>query len=292
MSLEQLNAAWEHKYKVLQGKYNAEVPRLSRQNQENESSLRDLRQQVTNLQTTLASLSSGQTAPKAAPPASPAQRRVKDEEIQTFGADLYDFIKRSALEAVTPELTRVVQPVEQRLAVTEAAATTAAKTVAADAVQKVHTLLNEQVPDWEQLNELPEFLAWLAERDPYAGVPRGQLLTQAYQGHDGPRVVAFFMGFKNENAAVTPQPNASAPLAPVAPEAQMLQLVAPGTPKAGPASGAPNDAGQRVWTRDDVQSLYRQINEFTKKGKQPPAELRTLEADLIRAQSQGRVRAT
>lgn len=296
LTLEQTVADWEHKYKVLQGKYNAEVPRMQNQIRESEQLLRDMRQQLTNTQTMLASLGNGQPAQNVAPPAQPAQRRVKDEEIKAFGPDLFDFIKRASLEAVEPELARVARPIEQRLSKTEQAATTAANTVNASAVERLYALLVEQVPDWEQLNEdrSPDgFLAWLGQRDPYAGVPREQLLAQAYEAHDGPRVVAFFKGFKNENALVTGQPvTAPAETAPAAQqESQMLQLVAPGTPKAGPSSGAPNDAGKRVWTRPDVQALYAKINEFTKKGKQPPAELRTLEADLIRAQSEGRVRA-
>jgi hypothetical protein len=202
---------------------------------------------------------------------------------------LYDFIKRTSLEAVEPELTRMVRPVEQRLAKTEQAATSAASAVAQDAVQKLYDTLNTQVPEWMDLNEHPEFLEWLEQRDPYAGKSRGELLSQAYQAHDGPRVVAFFKGFKNENAAVTAQPSAPAEV-PTSPEVQMLQLVAPGTPKAGPASGAPNDAGKRVWTRDDVQALYAKINQFTKKNKPVPQELRVLEADLVRAQSEGRIR--
>ena len=280
----------EHKYKVLQGKYNAEVPRLQRQVQEQEQLMRDMRQQLTNAQTMLASLSSGQPASNVAPPAQPAQRRVKDEEIKTFGPDLYDFIKRTSLEAVGPELARVAQPIEQRLAKTEQAATSAATAVTQDAVQKVHSLLNDQVPNWDALNTAPEFLAWLNEIDPYAGKPRGELLSQAYTAHDGPRVVAFFKGFLNENAALTPQAPA-APTAESQSESQLLQMVAPGTPKAGPASGAPNDAGKRVWTRDDVKALYGRINEFTKKAKAVPAELRALEVDLVRAQAEGRIRA-
>lgn len=294
MTIEQLNAAWEHKYKVLQGKYNAEVPRLQRQLQENEQLLRDMRQQLTNTQTMLASLGPGQSAASqnAAPPAQPAQRRVKDDEIKAFGPDLYDFIKRASLEAVLPEVERVSAPIAQRLSKAEQAAQGAAKTVNEEAVRKLYAYLAQEVPDWEQMNEDQSpggFLAWLGQIDPYAGLPRDQLLAQAYEAHDGPRVVAFFKGFKNENAAVTPQPQTPAP-AP-APEEQMMQLVAPGTPKAGPASGAPNDAGKRVWTRNDVQALYAKINEFTKKAKPVPQELRALEADLIRAQSEGRIRA-
>lgn len=281
---------WEHKFKVLQGKYNAEVPRLTRQFQEQEQRLRDLSQQLLNTQTQLASLGNGKSA-QAAPPAQPAQRHVKDEEINTFGADLFDFVKRAAREELAGDLN-TVRMIEQRLVKTEQTTENVAATTARTEVQKVYDLLNTHVPDWEQQNADPEFLQWLQEKDPYAGVPRGQLLAQAYETHDGPRVVAFFQGYKNESAAI--QSTTAAPAAPAAPaaaqpEVQLASLVAPGTPKSGPQGGAPSDAGKRVWNQADAQSLYRAINEFTKKGKPVPKELRAAEADLIKAQAEGRL---
>lgn len=276
---------WEHKFKVLQGKYNAEVPRLTRQIQEQEQRLRDM-------QTQLTSLAAGKSA-NAGAPAQPPQRRVKDEEINAFGPDLYDFIKRAAREELGGDID-TVRTLEQRLVKTEQTAKTVGDTVARSAVQQVHDLLDAEVPEWEAMNVDPTYLAWLQEVDPYTGQPRGRLLSQAYEDRDGPRVVAFFKGFKIENAAVQPPPAApaapAAPPQPAVPEVQLETLVAPGTPKAGPQGGAPSDAGKRVWNQADAQQLYRSVNEFIKKGKPVPKELRALEADLIRAQAEGRLK--
>jgi hypothetical protein len=288
---------FEHKYNVLQGKYNAEVPRLSRQVQEQDGLISDIRQQLTNTQTMLASMSQGKSAvpnEEVVSPASPAPRLVQDDEIREFGPDLYDFIKRTAQEAV--DIKAATQPLEQRLGKAEQQALSAVQSVARDQGEKVLNLLSREVPKWETQNTDEAFLTWLLEVDPYTGSERGKLLSQAFASHDGPRVVAFFKGFLNENAVVTtptpaPAPPDETPIATPA-EGQGLEgLVAPGTPKSGVDSGAPNEAGKRVWTQPLVTDLYAKINEFTKRGKQAPKELRALEADLIRAQTEGRIQA-
>lgn len=293
---------WEHKFKVLQGKYNAEVPRLTKQAKEQGEQLQDLRQQLTNTQSLLASLNENKPPPQpqaGSPPATPTQRLVKDDEIREFGSDLYDFVKRAAMEAVSPKLAELTKPFEERLSKTEQSTQHVVKTAEQAELDKMYGLLDAKVPNWVEINEQPEFLQWLAETDPYTGAQRGQLLAQAHERRDGPRVLAFFQGFLNENAAVTP-PAGAAPAAgappsegapPAQPEGQPLDgLVAPGTPKSGPQSGAPDEAGKRVWTQAQIRELYLKKNEYTKKGRKPPKELEQLEVDLIKAQSEGRVR--
>lgn len=67
--------------------------------------------------------------------------------------------------------------------------------------------------------------------------------------------------------------------------------MAPGTPKAGPQAGAPNEGGKRVWTHPQIVALYAKINEYTKKGKAAPKELQAEERDLMIAQREGRIQA-
>jgi hypothetical protein len=242
----------------------------------------------------VASLNQGPVAPEdnAVAPVTPPQRLVKDDEIHQFGADLHDFIKRTALETVQPGVQGLAR-LEQRISVTEQSVKDTAEVAAGNAVEKVLTQLDKKVPNWEVQNKDPRFIAWLDEVDPYAGSPRGELLSQAYAAHDGPRVVALFLGYQNENVALTPptsEPPAPAVEVPAEPEAPGLEaLVAPGTPKTRAQGDAPNEAGKRVWSQPDVTELYAKINEYTKKGKKVPKDLRAMEADLIRAQSTGRI---
>ena len=281
------DSGWEHRYKVLQGKYNAEVPRLQADN-------RDLLARVSGLENMLASLSVQQrpAADQGAPsqPAGEKYRYVKDEERSEFGEDLYDFIKRAAREAVEPVVDQRFQEVSQKLGKTEKTVSSVAANVVQSARDKLHATLTDQVPTWEQLNTDETFLAWLDQEDPYSGSKRGTLLTQAYNANNAPRVVAIFKGFLNEHAAVSP-PGTPAPSnasqATGGPQVNLDTLVAPGAPSAG-AAGAPNEANKRIWTQADIAAFYRDVQ--LGKFRNNLTRQRELEQDIFAAGREGRIR--
>lgn len=285
-------ADWETKYKTLQGKYNAEVPRLTNQVREQGEMLRNMHEQLTATQNLLASLSSQQQTPQAsATPPAAAKRLVTDEEIKTFGPDLFDFIKRAAAESVLPAVdSRVdarIAPVTQKVEqVASTAATTAQRTAKNDR-NSVLALLAAEVPKWAEQNEDPAFLEWLDQTDPYSGHPRGALLEQAFKAYDGPRVVAFFRGYLNENAALNPpQPSPAAGAAPK-PQKELADFVAPGAPKTG-AAVAPDGSGKRVWTRAEIGRFYEDARAGKYRTKMD--EYTRTEKDIFAAQREGRVR--
>jgi hypothetical protein len=276
----------EQRYKVLQGKYNAEVPRLNHQVSEQNEIIRDLRQRQNNLEALIASMNTVKAPAAEKVVAKPA---VSPEEIEQFGPDLINLIERVSRGAVLPEVATRLKPVEDRFAQVEQNTSNLQMGVARSAREKLIQALTGAVPSWEQQNKDPIFLGWLDQVDPYSGVRRGELLTRAFNANDTNRVIAFFTGFLNENAAVTSDPSKSAPVE--QPEAQRTldDLVAPGTPKTGSA-GAQNESGKRVWTQKDIQSLYAQKNEHVKRNAEIPKELAALERDLIKAQREGRIR--
>jgi hypothetical protein len=280
----------EQKYKVLQGKYNAEVPRLQNTVRDQSEAIRQLREQLTATQSLLASLNDQRPSASAqgqqdTPPA--ASKLIKDEEVREFGADLIDVMRRVAREehgTLIPEIDRRFAPVVQR--VQQAAQVAEHVGVRQDQSdqQTVITMLSSAVPNWMELNQDLGFLEWLDQTDPYAGYPRGQLLKQAYRMHDGPRVVAFFTGYLNEHAAVTPKtPTPPAAAAPAAPQRKLEQLVAPGTPKTGAAS-TQDGSGKRVWTRAAISAFYNGGFKGT------PEQRKAMEKDIFAAQVEGRVR--
>lgn len=278
---------WEQKYKVLQGKYNAEVPRLQGQLRDLSSAQQNLQSQLTGTQTLLASLSQRAQPAQAPDGVSPSNVRqlVKDEEIREFGPDLYDFIKRAATEAVMPQVDGRLRPMAQELDRTSKAANSAMTSVALSDEQKVHALLTREVPNWTALNEDGTFHEWLDQTDPYSGERRGDLLTRAYQRHDGPRVVTFFNGFLNENATVSPPVPPTPPAG--TPAVSLESMVAPGTARAGSA-GAQDGASKRIWTTDDISVFYRE----KAGGKYDRNQKRAseIEADIFAAQAEGRIR--
>ena len=281
----------EHKYKVLQGKYNAEVPKLSKDLKESKDLIIEMRQRVNNTESLLATMAA--TAAPAAPaaPVPLPEPLVSPDEIERFGPDLIDLIGRVAKQEVLPEVDVRIKPLDGRFDTIEESASHDRKTVAESDRAKVLAALNEAVPEWETQNEDKVFLQWLNENDVYAGVPRGALLTQAYRANDATRVIAFFKGFQTENAVVTPEGEVTPPAEtpPAEPQQALEQLVAPGTPKTG-TTGAPDESGKRIWTRADISAFYAQKNEFITRGKEVPEEYEKYEKDLFAAQNEGRVR--
>lgn len=274
----------DHKYKVLQGKYNAEVPRLQSELRESKELVQELRQRVNNTESLLAVMQAAPPDPAPAP--APAPSGITDEERAQFGPDLIDVIERAAAAKIMPQVESQIAPVKTSVEQVSQSAGQAAEQQARSDREATLAALEAAVPNWVQQNEDQGFLQWLNENDAYAGVPRGQLLTQAFQANDATRVIAFFKGFQQENAVVTPEP---APAPAVEPQVKLDELTAPGTPKPGTTS-APNESGKRQWSRNDISALYAQKNEYVKKGQPIPDELQIAERDLIAAQREGRIR--
>lgn len=282
--------AWEQKYRVLQGKYNAEVPRLQRQLNDLMGRFEQTTQQLTATQNMLASLHQQRSAPTAAQNAAPAAsaKLVKDEEVRDFGPDLIDVMRRVAREEVTPVVEKSIQPVKQQLDQVNRTASQAADRSVQTEQERLMSTLDKEMPDWRTLNRDEGFLGWLGQVDPYSGEQRGSLLRQAYERLDIPRVLSFFQGYRKENAVVTPPEAAPAP-APAAAGSQptLETLVAPGTPKAG-TTGAPSTAGKRIWTQPEIKRFYSDCAA----GKYARMKDRRdeIERDIFAAQLEGRIR--
>ena len=295
--------AEEHRFKVLQGKYNAEVPRLHKEKAEALQRAAALEQQLAATQSLLASLAQ----PPAPVQTSRQESLVTDKEVQEYGADLIDVVRRAALEAVSPKLRTleeqfrpVATAVQQMAPVVQHTQQESQKTAADLAHERMCDGLDAQVTDangnsiWEQINSAPEFQAWLEQVDPYAGAKRGAMLAAAYQSHDLPRVAAFFTGFMKEHAAVAPQgqQQTSAPAGqtqPGTPAVSLASLAAPGTGVGGPANaGAPNEPGQRVYTRAELSAFYADVQKGAYRGRE--AEKQAIEKDIFLAGKTGRIR--
>ena len=184
---------WEHRFKVLQGKYNSEVPRFAQENKELKARLDQLESELTELKT------------------KPAEPLVRPEEIEEYGPGLVDLARRIAQEELRgkeAEIEKLKRQLEQVSEVTT-------KTVSNDFFRSLDML----APEWKQLNEDPGFLKWLDEIDELTDEPRHSLLGKAEAARDAVRVAKFFNSYKkasstwaaNSNAAleqqVVPQTN-------------------------------------------------------------------------------------
>lgn len=280
---------WEQRYKVLQGKYNAEVPRLQRTVNDQTSTISDLKQQLTSLQMMVASLNQNRNAAPVEQASAPASslKLVKDEEVREYGEDLTDFIRRVAQESVLPKVEQQIQPMKQQVEQVKSATSQVMTKSAKSDHERLLATLDSQVEGWRQQNEDPQFLDWLDNADPYSGVTRGQLLKQAYDRYDAPRVVAFFNGYRNEHAVVTPPTSVAAQQA--APQRKLDDFVAPGAAK--PASGATDaqdGAGKRIWTQAEIKRFYDDCTAGKYRTNQE--RRKQIELDIVAAAREGRVR--
>lgn len=173
---------WENKYKVLAGKYSAEVPTLAAEK-------RELRHKVQQLEKELENL-------KQAPS---RERLVKDEEVAEYGENLVDLIRRAAREEVQSK-DQEIEFLKSKLEQFE------------HQTQKNNTVdfysrLGALVPDWVAVNENKSFHKWLAQRDELTGIERQEMLVQAEAERSPERVAAFFNAFKRQTSSAMVQAN-------------------------------------------------------------------------------------
>lgn len=253
---------YKQRYSTLKGKYDKELAEMRVLAAEQAEQIRQLEQLVEQA-----------TAARPTPTfgKSPESKLIKPEEEDEYGKEFFDVVGRRAREIMEAELGPLKEKLQQS-SNREVKLTEEQKRI------NVQSALDEHVPNWGQLNTDPRFLAWLAERDVFSGQVKQVLLTKAFQEGDAARVVQFFKAFQ-EDSVGTPTPAARTP------SVDPGTLVAPGTPKGG---SGPMEApgGARVWTQAEISEFYANV----RRGKVPAERKALIEADIIRAAAEGRVR--
>lgn len=260
---------FEHKYKVLQGKYNKEVPLLNEQ-------VKDLQSELSSMRTLLASLENVGNPVET----KPGTKLLKDEEVEDYGSDMIDVIKRAAREELMPTINRLEEENSQLRATLGGVSQSVAET----SRDTLYRALNIEVPNWKEINQDSGFLEWLEGIDPYSGTRRGDMLTQAFDRNDAARTVAFFKGYLHEHELVTETPTPSDPQR--KPQIDLMSMAAPGTPRGGSAPAAHND--KRVYSQADISAFYRDVQKGVFRNRQ--AEKEAIERDILLAGQEGRIR--
>lgn len=258
---------FEQRYKVLQGKYNKEVPVLNTQ-------VKELQTELTSMRELLSSLE--QIKPLETQPGS---KLLKDEEVEDYGQDMIDVMKRAAREDLMPMINRLELENEQL----RNSLSGVSESVSVNARDVLYRSLNIEVPNWKEINQDTGFLEWLDGVDAYSDTPKGAMLTQAFEDNNAARVIAFFKGYINENALVSEN---TLPPAPTEPKIDMMSMAAPGAPRGAPAPAAHSD--KRVYSHADIAQFYRNVQKGLYKNNQ--AEKEAIERDILTAGPEGRLR--
>ncbi len=207
------------------------------------------------------------------------------DDIKTYGPELIDVVQRAALDAVRPQLQQIQHQTAQ---VEQKASRAAAGTV--------HDVLDREVPKWREINVSPRFTTWLALPDVYSNRVRKQLLTEAFQAADAPRVTQFFKGFLAEEAATGNAPTGQHPQPPANPAPRVAAvpletLTAPGRARPAPGqqpSAAAGPVDRPTYTRAQIASFYSDVRKGVYAGREQ--DKMALEQSIFAAQRDGRVR--
>lgn len=245
---------WKSRFEVMQGKYNAEVPRLIEQVNVMNAQMQALQAQLEN---------NGNAEPTAQKPGTveEALAQLQNE----YGSELTDALDRL--------IQARLRSVEEKVSNVE---TVTAKT----AYEKFLDAMDAKVPTWRTVNTDPGFLAFIETPEPFSGVPYKALLAQAAQSCDSERVARIFNLYINQNpAAATPPSQRELPPNPE-------QLVAPSRRGTGEPPTA-QDQSKKIWTLAEVNAFYKALELGRFRGKEQEAE--RIEAEILKANKEGRI---
>ena len=268
--------AWEKRYNILKGKYDAEVPRQARQ-------IKELKGELADMRGLLAKLNEQKPAASTdAPKPVNSTRLLKQQEIDDYGEELIGVIHRGAQEAFNPEIAALKEEISQL----KSQLGGVSQTLHSSQRDTVLDILTREVPDWKTLNEDELFLSWLDQVETFSGEPRQALLDRAFKSGDAARVVAFFKGYLNENAALQPPPKDEPPPARNT-SVKLDGMVAPGKPKG--ASDSAQKGEKRMWTQKQIADFYQAVNKG--KYRNQPDKQAAIERDIVAAAREGRITA-
>lgn len=264
-------ATWKNRYEAMFGRFRDATTQLTAANGRMEA-----------LENMLATV---QNAPRA--PAAPTASLLTQKDIDDMGPEMIDFVKRAAQEVAggrISQLENTVQDLTQRLQGT-------AQHVEMDARAQMHSKLGSDIPNWQEINHAEEFHAWLALQDPFSGVIRKKLLTDAYAQNNTARVLSIFKGFVSETAAMRPAAPAADPAPAPAPQSQqptrptLEELAAPGRARTAAAPAAP--AEKQTIRTSDINAFWASVRRGAYKGRE---ELqRQYEEELSLAMRENRI---
>ena len=246
---------WEHKYKVLQGMYN-------KMNEDLKSASKDI-ETLNNVLASLRDMPSPELVPaKEDPP-------VSSESINALKSE-YPSIFNGIKDYVAGELREYTQttiaPTTSRIENVEA-------TSLQDKKRIFYKALEDTVPDWAIVNNDPEFIQGLQEREPYSGAAKQQLLTSAYDSYDAERVIKFFTDFKALKASNAPP--------------DLEGRLHPDTSPGGPTVPTEPDKGKEVIPGSYITKFYTDLSGGKYRGKAKIAD--EIRQKIDKAVTEGRV---
>lgn len=250
--VEDLINEWEHKYKVLQGKYNKEISDLMHETQY-------LKSQIEALQR----LMQQQKEEKIEP-----QVDSEEEEFKKEFPDIYNMMNKIVNKKLSEveQLKNTVQAVSQH----------ATRSIE----EKFYETLDAEVPDWRIINASPEFLKWLQEKDDYSPYTRYDNLLAATSIWDARTVVNVLKKYKESIGGSNPEQE-------IPVKRDVSKFVSPSTTQKPRKEQVSSTEVKRTISKDEINKFYQDL--ALGRLKLSPEEKQRKEQEIWSAIAEGRV---
>lgn len=255
----QQNDDWEHRYKVLDGKYKAEVPRLNQQIQEEQSKRSELEQRAQAMEAELKAARE-EAAANQAPPE--YLEKLRGE----YNEDLVSAFEAQRTE--NTELKKTITELSAKVKLMEGNVSTVQKDSEELQYDRYIASIDRAVPNWREINNSKEFHGWLAQKDPIAGEVRQKMLDRMDTAWDSAAVIRMFNAYLAQAGQGNKGPS-------------MENMEQPATK----GNGTPT-ADQKVWTVQEIKEFY---NAAARK-LVSPEDFKRINNEIETAQREGRVR--
>jgi hypothetical protein len=255
---------FEQKYKVLQGKFDAEVPRLHAQLKDRDTMLQQMSDRLAALE-------------KKPEPETTAEALVTEKDAEDFGADLVDMARRAAREEFKSESKALLTAIDKRFEALQVNLGAIQKQVVESESDKFWGRVQAMVPDWASVDADPSWVEFLDMRIPGTRKTRRQEAAEAIAAGD-PEPIKELVDLWRPPVAANKQAEQKQQN-----QKDLQRQVAPSTAKS--SAPAPN-AANRLWLGPEYEAAFSQKTAQTL----APDALATLQAEANAALNEGRVR--
>jgi len=215
---------------------------------------------------------------------------LTEEEINDYGPELVDIMRRVASETAAP-LNEEIGRLRSQMGHVQQETGNAF-------LNRMNSTIGAAIPNWNDLNRDPRFIEWSQLPDVFSNAIRKQLMQDAWNSGDPHRVIAFFRAYLAEEAATNPQGQSAqrspppsgmvvsdTPINPLTPGAplDLASLAAPG--RAHSAGGQP--AEKPVYTAAEITRFYTDVAAGRWRGREQQQQ--AIDQDIILAQREGRI---
>jgi len=246
--------SWEVKYKVLSGKYSAEVPRLA-------GELREIRAEIARLTEENAKLKTAPPAPVVAD-----SGLTPESVVEKFGEDFAAAVGAVAARIAdqrTDTLRNELAPQIKR------STDTAVKVARSEFLRD----LASTVPNYQEIDLQDGFTAFLDEVDPMTGRSRRDFFNEADRANNSQRVAQFFKAYAGTKSPAPQQAAVSSVESQIAPSSSR--------------SSGPEPQGKKVWTQREIGAFYA----AARQGRYSADDYKRIESDIFAAQRERRIAA-